>query len=69
MAGCQGIRDELDAASIPHSGHEVDHLSSDALIPDVTIDPEVDAVVIAYDNMLSLPKMIKVSSRVPEDML
>ena len=61
MVGCQGIRDELDAACIPHFGHEVDQLLPDVVIPDVTTDLAVDAVVLAYDNTISMPKLIKVS--------
>jgi HAD superfamily hydrolase (TIGR01450 family) len=33
--------------------------SKDNLIPDVDVNETVDAVVVGYDNMISLPKLVK----------
>lgn len=62
VCGCDGIREELNNASIRHLGGETELIPT-VIAPDVDIDPEVDAVVIGYDNKLTIPKLIKVRDR------
>jgi len=61
--GCQGIKDELDALDIKNFGVGPDPMSEnakDSLVPSVKPSEKVDAVVVGYDNMISLPKLIKI---------
>ena len=60
--GCQGIKDELDELGIKNFGVGPDPMdvnAEDKLVPAVTLDCNVDAVVVGFDNMVSLPKLVK----------
>lgn len=62
--GCSGVKDELDEMDIENDGVGPDPLpeSFDAstLVPPITLDPSIRAVVVAFDSLISLPKLIKV---------
>ena len=63
--GCQGISDELNEVQIKNEGVGAELVPADFgdnLVPNVTLDPTVEATVVAFDNQISLPKLIKVSS-------
>ena len=64
--GCQGIKDELDQQGINNFGVGPDPLleSSDTLVPPVTLDNSIQGVIVGYDNLISLPKLVKVSFKI-----
>ncbi|RWS28336.1 phosphoglycolate phosphatase-like protein [Leptotrombidium deliense] len=58
--GTRGIADELTAAGIECTGVGKDPMANDGdMFPNVTLDCDVKAVVVAYDNYISLPKLVK----------
>lgn len=62
--GCQGIADELDEVNIRNEGVGPENVPpdfGDNLVPNVTLDKDVEATVVAFDNQISLPKVVKVS--------
>lgn len=63
ILGCAGIRDELDAMNIQNFGVGPDPLPDNCqdLVPAVNTDERVDGVIVGYDNVVSLPKLVKVS--------
>lgn len=63
ILGCAGIRDELDAMNIKNFGVGPDPLPDNCedLVPAVNTDERVDGVIVGYDNLISLPKLVKVS--------
>ena len=60
--GCAGVKDELDAAGIDNVGVGPDPVTvKNDLVPVVELnDGQIDAVVVGFDNEISLPKLIKV---------
>lgn len=66
ILGCSGVKDELDQMSIESVGVGPDPFPQDfdasTLVPPVILDPAIGAVVVAFDNLISLPKLIKVCS-------
>lgn len=62
ILGCQGIKDELDLLGIKNMGVGADPMPlnvKDNLVPQVDVHESFDAVVVGYDNMISLPKLVK----------
>ena len=62
MFGCAGIKNELDLLGIKNSGvgPDVDVNNSDGLVPAVKLSDSIKAVIVGYDNLISLPKLVKV---------
>lgn len=64
ILGCSGVKDELDQMNIENVGVGSDPLPEDfdisTLVPPITLDPSIKAVVVAFDNLISIPKLIKV---------
>lgn len=65
ILGCAGVKDELDGMNIENFGVGADpfpeNFDTSTLVPPITLDPSVQAVVVAFDNLISIPKLIKVS--------
>ena len=66
VLGCQGIKDELDGLNIKNFGVGADPLpeNSKELVPVIDTSERVDGVIVGYDNVVSLPKLVKVSCSV-----
>lgn len=64
--GMSGIGEELDLVGIPHIGVGKDVTPSDWAPGqcDVTLDPDVGAVVVGFDNQLSFAKLARAASYV-----
>lgn len=62
MFGCTGIKNELDQLGIKNSGVGPDFPVNnlDGLVPDVELSDSIKAVIVGYDNLISLPKLVKV---------
>lgn len=62
--GCSGVKDELDEMDIENDGVGPDpfpeSFDTSTLVPPITLDPSIRAVVVAFDSLISLPKLIKV---------
>lgn len=65
MFGCAGIKNELDLLGIKNSGvgADVEGTNSDGLVPAVELNNSIKAVIVGYDNLISLPKLVKVMYR------
>ncbi|KAF2354629.1 HAD-superfamily hydrolase subfamily IIA, partial [Trinorchestia longiramus] len=66
LLGTTGIAQELDAVGVEHFGSGPEPLlgKSFDLIDLVELDPEVGAVVVAFDPYFCLPKLLKAASYV-----
>lgn len=64
ILGCSGVKDELDQMNIENIGVGSDPLpegfDTSTLVPPLTLDSSIRAVVVAFDNLISISKLIKV---------